>query len=232
MDHQEAIRIKAAERYVLGELGGELREQYEEHYFTCPECSSELRSAAAFATMARDVFSAETAGLPATSPREPRAVFFAFFLRPAMAMAAIVLLALVVGYQNLRVIPRLRTAVSQSDAPVALTSFSLIGANSRGAAAASIAPPPGRPFSLFLDIPPQNQFPIYTCELEDAAGARKFALEVTAQQAKDTVQLLIPAGLLPAGNYAVVVRGFQNAMSGGAGATEVARYPFTLAYPK
>lgn len=232
MDHQEAMRIKAAERYVLGELGGELREQYEEHYFTCPECAEELRCAAAFATIGRDVFSAETAGVPVASPREPRAGFFAIFLRPVMAMAAIVVLALVVGYQNIRLIPRLRTAVSQSDAPVALTSFSLIGANSRGSAAVAISPPPGRPFSLFLDIPPQSQFPIYTCELEDAAGASKFTLEVTTQQAKDTVQLLIPAGLLPVGNYEVVVRGFQNASSGGAGGTEVARYPFTLAYPK
>lgn len=232
MDHQEAMRIKAAERYVLGELGGELREQYEAHYFTCPECAKELRSAAAFATVARDVFSAETTAVRVASPREPRAGFLVFFPRPAMAMAAIVLLALVVGYQNFLVIPRLRTAVSQSGAPVALTSFSLIGVNSRGSAPVAISLTPGRPFSLFLDIPPQSQFPIYTCELEDAAGAIKFTLEVTAQQAKDTVQLLIPAGLLPAGNYEVIVRGFPNASSGGAGGTEVARYPFTLAYAK
>lgn len=232
MDHQEAVRMKAAERYVLGELSGDLREQYEEHFFTCRECADELRCAAAFATGARDVFSAESAGVPLVAVQKPRAGFLAFFLRPAMAVAAIVALALVVGYQNLRVIPRLKTAVSQSDAPVALSSFSLIGVNSRGGASVAISLPAGRPFSLYLDIPPQNEFPIYTCELEDAAGAAEFSLQVTAQQAKDTVQLLIPAGHIPPGKHAVVVRGLQSASAGETTGVEVARYPFTLAYVK
>lgn len=232
MDHHEAMWMKAAERYVLGELSGDLREQYEEHFFTCTECADELRAAAAFATSARDVFSGEAAGVPLASAREPRAGFFGFFWRPGMAMAALALLALVVGYQNFRIIPRLRTAVSQSAAPVALSSFSLIGVNSRGGAPLAISLPVGRPFSLYLDIPPQNQFPIYTCELEDATGASEFALEVTAEQAKDTVQLLIPAGRIPAGKHVVVVRGSPNASSGGASSVEVSRYPFTLEYTK
>ncbi|MGH9756747.1 MAG: anti-sigma factor family protein [Candidatus Acidiferrales bacterium] len=233
MNHKEATRIKAAERYVLGELSGELREQYEEHFFTCAECADELRYTAAFAASARDVFSAEAAGAPLASAREPRTTGrFAFLLRPSMAIAAIVLLAFVVGYQNFRVIPRLKTAVSQSAAPVALSSFSLIGVNSRGGAPLAISLPPGRPFSLYLDIPPQNQFPIYTCELEDAAGASDFSLEITAQQAKDTVQLLIPAGRITMGKHVVVVRGSGNVLPSGATGVEVARYPFTLEYTK
>ena len=147
-------------------------------------------------------------------------------------MAAIALLALVVGYQNFRVIPRLRTAVSQSDTPVALSSFSLIGVNSRGGAPLVISLAAGQPFSLYLDIPPQSQFPIYTCELEDSNGSSEFSLEVTSQQAKDTVQLLVPAGRIPAGKHVVVVRGSPNASSGGASSVEVARYPFTLEYTK
>jgi len=44
MDHSEALRLQAAERYVLGELSPELREQYEEHYFTCEECASDVKA--------------------------------------------------------------------------------------------------------------------------------------------------------------------------------------------
>ena len=233
MNHEEAMWTKAAERYVLGELSGELREQYEEHFFACAQCADELRCTAAFAASARDVFSAEAADVPLASAREPRTTGrFAFLLRPSMAIAALVLLTLVVGYQNFRVIPRLKTAVSQSAAPVALSSFSLIGANSRGGAPLAISLLTGQPFSLYLDIPPQSQFPIYTCELEDAAGASEFSLEITAQQAKDTVQLLIPAGRIPAGKHVVVVRGSENVLPGGATGVEVARYPFTLEYTK
>lgn len=233
MDHQEAMRTKAAERYVLGELSGDLREQYEEHFFTCAECADELRCTAAFTASARDVFGSESTGVPRSTVRAPRAGgIFAFFLRPSLAMAALVLLALVVGYQNLRVIPRLKTAASQSAAPVALSSFSLISVNSRGGAPLAISIPAGQPFSLYLDIPPQSPFPIYTCELENAAGANEFSLQVTAQQAKDTVQLLIPAGRITAGEHVVVVRGSGNILPGGATGVEVARYPFTLAYTK
>jgi len=49
MDHSEALRLQAAERYVLGELSPELREQYEEHYFTCEECASDVKASAVFA---------------------------------------------------------------------------------------------------------------------------------------------------------------------------------------
>ena len=37
MEHLQAIQLKAAERYVLGELPSDLREQYEEHFFGCAE---------------------------------------------------------------------------------------------------------------------------------------------------------------------------------------------------
>jgi len=37
MDHGESIRLMAAEKYLLGELAPELREQFEEHFFDCQE---------------------------------------------------------------------------------------------------------------------------------------------------------------------------------------------------
>ena len=55
MNHDEAIRLKAAEKYLLGELSAELRDQYEDHYFGCAECAQDVRTGAVFIDNARDV---------------------------------------------------------------------------------------------------------------------------------------------------------------------------------
>ena len=36
MDHDEAVRHKATEKYLLGELDPELKDQFEEHLFRLP----------------------------------------------------------------------------------------------------------------------------------------------------------------------------------------------------
>lgn len=59
MDHESAIRTRATERYLLGEIGEEEREQFEEHFFSCPVCADDLRAASEFASGARAVFREE-----------------------------------------------------------------------------------------------------------------------------------------------------------------------------
>ena len=65
MDHEEAVRLQAAEKYVLGELAEELREAYEQHYFDCQECATEVIATAAFVDGARDIFKEERQNDPA-----------------------------------------------------------------------------------------------------------------------------------------------------------------------
>ena len=38
MDHRNATETKAAEQYLLGEMTEIQRADFEEHFFTCPEC--------------------------------------------------------------------------------------------------------------------------------------------------------------------------------------------------
>jgi len=59
MDHEEAVRLQAAEKYVLGDLAEELCEAYEEHYFDCQECATDVIATAAFVDGARDIFKKE-----------------------------------------------------------------------------------------------------------------------------------------------------------------------------
>jgi anti-sigma factor RsiW len=44
MEHDEAEKSQAVERYLLGELPVTEREAFEEHYFSCPECAEEVRA--------------------------------------------------------------------------------------------------------------------------------------------------------------------------------------------
>ena len=49
MDYEEAVRVQAAEKYVLGELPAILCEAYEEHYFDCRECAIDVKAVTACA---------------------------------------------------------------------------------------------------------------------------------------------------------------------------------------
>jgi hypothetical protein len=113
-------------------------------------------------------------------------------------------------------------------APQALASFSLITAGSRGGEPLTVAVAPGQPFSLYFDIPPDEHYSSYICEIVNSAGAAEYSLNISAEQAKNAVQLLIPSASLGPGKHAVVVRGLGTRDNAASNATEVARYPFTL----
>ena len=49
MEHQQALATKASERYLLGEMSEPERFDFEAHYFDCPECADDVRTAAALA---------------------------------------------------------------------------------------------------------------------------------------------------------------------------------------
>jgi hypothetical protein len=152
-------------------------------------------------------------------------------LRPGFAVPVFALLLLFAGYQNLIVIPHLKTA-APSIAPQTLPSYSLITANSRGGEPLTITVPSNKPFSLYIDIPPEKQFPLYICELVNAFGATEYSLNISGQEAQNSVQLLIPPVTLKPGSYAVVVRGLATPEVAASSGTEIARYPFTLAFSK
>jgi Putative zinc-finger len=236
MEHSEAVQLKAAERYVLGELSGDLRAQYEEHYFGCPECAEDLKLAALFVENTRAVVESELATIASHAPvaaegKPSSSGWFAGLLRPSFAVPFFALLLLFAGYQNLIVIPHLKSA-EPSISPQTLPSYSLITANSRGGEPPTITVSANKPFSLYIDIPPEKQFPLYLCEFVNASGATEYSLNISGQEAQNSVQLLIPPVTLKPGSYAVVVRGLATPEVAASSGTEIARYPFTLAFSK
>jgi len=230
MDHSEAVKLGAAEQYLLGDLSPELREQFEEHFFGCLECAQDVRAGAAFVDAARDILTSERDYAPSRiSPNQPSRTWLAALLRPAVLVPAMAVLMLFAAYQNIVVIPGLSRSLSESNTPQTLQSFSLATSNSRAGGVLSISVRPNKPFSLYVDIPTVNQFAFYTCDLESESGTLIVSSRVSAEDAKEAVQLLIPASRLVAGKYTVIVRGHTPKVES---SSEVTRYPFTLDFAK
>jgi len=230
MDHSEAVRLGAAEQYLLGELSPELREQFEEHFFGCLECAQDVQAGAAFVDGAREVLGSEREFTPVQiAPNRASRGWFASLLRPVFLVPAMAVLLLLAAYQNIVVIPGLSHSLSESNTPQTLQSFSLATANSRAGGALFISVPPNKPFSLFVDIPSVNRFSFYTCDLETESGTLIVSTKVSSEDAKDAVQLLIPPARLVPGKYILIVRGHASTVDTG---SEVTRYPFTLNFSK
>ncbi len=156
MDHSEALRTKAAERYLLGEMRPSDRDEYEEHFFGCMECAEEVQAAAAFIDNARDALASPGIGaIPAnqiaTASARRSSAWLNWFLRPAFAVPAMALLLLIAGYESAYVIPHMRSDLQNATAPQTLPVLSLLSANSRGGEVPQQTIPPNKPFGLFVE---------------------------------------------------------------------------------
>ncbi len=231
MDHNEAVRLQAAEKYVLGELPQDLQEAYEDHFFDCPQCALDVKAAVAFVDNSRHVFQTEPVMVATKSHGKGWSAWF-FWLRPAFAVPAMAILLGVVAYQNLVTLPSMKTSGSAGRAQV-FNSFSLAGANvrdSRGEASVKVQVHRNETFALDFDFLPTKQFDHYLCQLQDEAGRAVLQVSVPANKARQEVHLLVPDGVDRAGQYSVVVSGDPVAKGTWAKENEVSRMQFLVEF--
>jgi hypothetical protein len=104
LEHTHAMELMAAEKYVLGELHDDDREQFEEHFFSCADCAQDVRDLSAITHAAKDLLKPEPSQKRATAGWLPRWIFPGAgvdpFGRLAWAGALLVLLG-VAGFENL-----------------------------------------------------------------------------------------------------------------------------------
>ncbi len=225
MNHQDATQTMAVEKYVLNELSPELRAEFEEHYFECADCAMDLRATTAFLDAAKAEFTSApaTKRLTAAAPKTRGP----WLWRPAFVMPALAACLLFIAYQNTLVVPKLHQQIAQLTSPEILPSISLIGGNSRGGQIPSIAVTAGHPFLLVMDIPTQERFSTYTCSLYSPAGKLASQFQVSAQQAKDTISITIPAAGRLDGKYSLHVQGITGP-DNPAAPVDLAQYSFIL----
>jgi len=220
MNHSEALQTFAAEKYLLNELSGPERDQFEEHFFECQECAMDVRTAAAFIAQART----ELRPAPQDSPAAKRRSFFSFFNLP-LAGVLVAGMAAVVIYQNVVTLPRLRSEVATTSAPAALSPTSLIGSASRGTDMPSAVVSHGRPLFLNVDVPTDDRFSSYELFFYSPVGSRLDAIDVSPDQAKNTLLVRLPAHDIQNGIYTLAVEGAQG---GGKPTVKLAQYRFRV----
>jgi hypothetical protein len=225
MDHSEALRLQAAERYVLGELSPELRDEYEEHYFDCEECAADVKAAAAFADGARELF---RKGRSREEKARLQGGGWFDWLRPAIAAPAVAVLLLIVGYQSLVTVPKLRREAAAPMSPHGADFVSLIGANSRNEGTKTFRIHRDRPAILEIDIPVSGEFAAYVCELQNTSGHTVHQSRISAADARSTVHLIIPKGELVVGSYTLAILGERASLSNTDSRNEVERLTFSV----
>ena len=210
MDHNQAIQLQAAVKYVLGELSQVQRDEYEAHYFDCAECAVDIKALATFADTAREVLRQEKVN-QLTKESVPARGGWLRWLQPVVAVPAFAALLLIIAYQNTVTIPQARNTSSRAE--VYGRSFLLQPSDTRrgNEAAVNETPLEVRPnegFLLQLDFIPTSSFPAYLCQLQDASGRVLQQLTVPAEKAKQELHLPVQAGLLSRpGQYRLVFLG-------------------------
>jgi hypothetical protein len=211
MNHEQAVRSQAVERYVLGELTHEEREAFEGHYFDCSACFEQVKLSAQFLRHAREVLDPE-----------PEKGWLARMLgdlrRPAFAFAtAMLVCAIGMGIYQQSVITDLK-------APRIESSFFLPAAAKGPAKSIRVSRKSG--LSLNVDFKPAAEFTAYRAQILTESGKVKYSLPVAPKQDEYSVTIGLPAGTLDAGKYSVVIQG----LAGDGSPTEIGNGSFDLQF--
>jgi hypothetical protein len=205
MDHNDAIRTSAVEKYLLRDLAPELRDEFEEHYFQCEECTSDLRMAALFLEAAKP----ELAKMPLEeAPVDRKKVIrFPFFLRPAVLVPAMAAMLAVIAFQNAVTVPGLRGEVTALDRPQLLSSVSLADGSSRGGSIPEVVTRPHQRFVVSVDIPAQDRFSTYLCSLYSPSGKFVWKITIPASRTTEAVPIEISPDTTHAGVNTLLIQG-------------------------
>lgn len=190
MDHEVAAKTHAVERYLLAEMPSSERDAFEEHYFSCAECAGEVRSASLLVGDLKAVAREAQLRPQALSPS-----WSSWFRIPALVPTfAAAVLAVVVGYQNLVVLPDL-------EAPRSMTSAVILDGRTRGDVPSIKSGDPLRFLTAVEGPAPARLF----VELSDPAGSAVRRGEIAAPASGRPLDVYFP-GTLSAGRYHLIVR--------------------------
>ena len=225
MDHLEAKRLHAAEKYVLGELSADQSDAYEEHYFDCAECAEDVKATLTFVTAGREVFREEPAPV---APKElaPLSRWTSWF-RPMIAIPAMAVLLLAIGYYSRTSKPQIGVITAPGQTIFSSPSFGLRGGDRLENEKTVVQVHGNDSVQLHFDfVPSQVQnFSSYTGELQDSASRVPLQFDIPTDRVNKEVNLIVPSGLLRPGDYTLTVFG-RDASS--AAKIPVAKFSFAV----
>ena len=210
MDHNLASETYAAERYLLGEMPHEERDEFEEHFFSCRVCGEDVQIASMFIENAKALYrerdlQASPALKKALLWRESLKRDWVGWLRLPVTVPAFAALALaaVVCYQNAVVIPGLRV-------PQSVASPLIFDGETRSSLPRQSEEMPLH-FQLLLSGPTDS--PRVVLQVTGANGRMVRSGFVESPGLNRLVDVYFP-GTLHAGRYTLIVRTDQGGKPG------------------
>lgn len=206
MNHETAIKIQAAERYVLDEFSPEERTDFEGHYFACTECADDVRAASILAANAKVVIAeGEAKTMAALRSPGPAKWRFSWGLVASAALNLVLLGG--IGLQGLRLESRRASAPSME--AQFYQSFG-VPAASRAEMKTLQVPAGTRFFGARFDLMAGQHFDSYEYQILDAAGAMRSGQSLQAPAVNGSeLQLAVPVASLAPGEYVFVLMGRQ-----------------------
>jgi hypothetical protein len=230
MNHQEALRKMAVERYLLGELSGASLDSFEEHLFDCPECAIDVKNGATFIDAARTELSVPR---KVTAPNvEGTRRWTSWFVSPWVLAPALAACLLLLAFQTLVLQPRMKLEIAQAQAPAVLNPLILANAGPRGDSIPAIVAPEHGSFVVSLDVPTTGSFSSYRCSLFAPDGSLLWQTTVSPEQARDALLINMPTDKVKEGLNTFLIQG-SSAGAGPNGTLEdLARYKFHVKLQK
>jgi anti-sigma factor RsiW len=226
MDHEAVVRQNMTERYLLNELDPEARDEFEEHYFDCPDCAVDVHAGALFVEQSKAVLAAKdskpilserptspTVRVPV--PARASSGWYAW-LRPVVALPILTLLLCVIVYQGWTN----RRLQQAANIPQVLAS-AVVNVNVRGTEPIPVPAQAGQPFGLSLNVPPDNRFSSYKLDLYSSQGKLEWSHTVPAS-GNDTLSLYVPGSDHVPGTLAV------HGITASGESVDLGRYPIEL----
>lgn len=230
MNHNEALELQAAAKYVLGELSQVQRDEYEDHYIDCPECARDVHAAAAFADTTREVFRQEERAEAAKTADRARAGWFAW-LKPIVAVPAFAVLLVALGYQSFVSVPHWKNQAIQAAASGMMPMHSLIQSNVRGDQLPTFRVKRNEAFGVYMDVPVDKAYSFYVLRLEDPAGHSTTLSTISYAEAQKTMVAKVNPGEQP-GAYQIVVLGLTGQDADPAKAATLATMKFSVEFAR
>jgi hypothetical protein len=217
MDHQSITTTHAVERYLLDEMSGEERDQFEAHFFDCDACAEDVRLGAMFIANSRAVFAENEQALkPAQAPVAAKRPWWAAVMRPAWGLALAGALAI---FAVIRV-----ATLGPLGEPAGVAALTLDPDLKRGGSVNSIPYQPGDTVKLNLRIEATGAEGPHIVEIRDASEREIEAVPVILTPSDKEKEIQFRKRSVPPGAYVAVLR----AMKGTGRGEVVDRYYFTL----
>jgi anti-sigma factor RsiW len=196
MDHDEVVSQKMTERYLLNELDPKARDEFEEHYFDCPDCAADVHAGALFVEQSKIALESELSmvGVSARAAASPVRVpvvvpassgWFGW-LRPVFVVPVLAALLVVIGYQD----RANRTLQQAANSPQVLAS-AVVNVGVRGTEPISVPVHAGQAFELSLNVPPDSHFSSYKLDLYSSPGELEWSRTIPAS-GNETLSLYVP----------------------------------------